>query len=169
MNADPYVTDDSSERLDRQGSDDLVERIRAHWSERGFGLWAVEVPGVAPFVGFVGLADAAFTSSLTPSVELDWRLAHEFWGVGYATDCARAALAFAFEQLRLVEVVCLPASTRLCSRYVMEKVGMHQSSSEDFDDPSLPDGHPLQRHVLYRLSGVEWARRPPVPDHQTTH
>ena len=33
----------------------LVDHIRKHFSEHGFGLWAIEVPGVAPFIGFAGL------------------------------------------------------------------------------------------------------------------
>jgi RimJ/RimL family protein N-acetyltransferase len=161
LNADPYVMDDFPARLDRQGSDELVRRLRAHWVEFGFGLWAVEVPGVAPFVGFAGLAEPGFTAPFRPCVEVGWRLAHEFWGQGYATEGARAGLAFAFERLRLDEVISFAASTNLRSLRVMEKLGMRHSSSDDFDHPNFPEGHPLQRQVLYRLSRREWATHQP--------
>jgi ribosomal-protein-alanine N-acetyltransferase len=36
------------------------------------------------------------------------------------------------------------------SRAVMERIGMTRSADDDFDNPNLPEGHPLRRHVLYR-------------------
>jgi RimJ/RimL family protein N-acetyltransferase len=95
--------------LDRAESDAIVVRIRAHFDRRGFGLWAVEAPGVAPFLGFVGLADATFEAPFTPCVEVGWRLARAYWGRGYATEAARAALRFGFEQAGLDEVVSFTA------------------------------------------------------------
>jgi len=140
--------------LSRQASDALAARIAAQWDERGFGLWAVEVPGVAPFAGFVGLSIPSFEAPFAPCVEIGWRLAAPFWGRGYASEAARAALAFGFENLRLAEIVSFTTPDNLRSRRVMEKIGMLRDPADDFDHPALPAGHPLRRHVLYRIAGA---------------
>jgi ribosomal-protein-alanine N-acetyltransferase len=61
-------------------------------------------------------------------------------------------LAFGFEQLRVAEIVSFTVPGNLRSRQVMERMGMTYNPSDDFDHPSLPEGHPLRRHVLYRLT-----------------
>src|SRR6266511_5411335 len=88
----------------REESDAFADRIVARMEQQGFGLWAVEVPGVAPFIGFIGLnpADAALGR---PVLEVGWRLAAEHWGRGYATEGGRASLSQAFDVLGKDEVV----------------------------------------------------------------
>jgi ribosomal-protein-alanine N-acetyltransferase len=152
LNADPEVMEHFPKLLDRAESDAAVARIRAHFDRRGFGLWAVEAPGVAPFVGFVGLADATFEAPFTPCVEVGWRLARAHWGRGYATEAARAALRFGFEQVGLDEILSFTAEGNARSRAVMERLGMERSPDDDFDHPALPPGHRLRRHVLYRIA-----------------
>ena len=117
---------------------------------RGFGRWAIEVPGIAGFIGFVGLSVPNFQAAFTPCVEIGWRLAYDHWGHGYATEAARAALDFGFGELALHEIVSFTVPANLRSRGVMERIGMTRSPADDFDHPSLPVGHPLSRHVLYR-------------------
>jgi RimJ/RimL family protein N-acetyltransferase len=150
LNADPRVVEHMPRALTRAESDALAERITAHFAEHGFGLWAVEAPGVASFVGFVGLARPAFAAHFTPCVEVGWRLAAEHWGRGYATEGARAALEFGRDDAGLTEVVSYTVPANLRSRRVMEKLGMTHDPRDDFEHPSLPEGHPLRRHVLYR-------------------
>ncbi|WP_394841951.1 GNAT family N-acetyltransferase [Pendulispora brunnea] len=154
MNADPRVVEYLSTALSRTDSDALVARIGQHWDEHGFGLWAIEVPGEAPFIGFTGLARPRFHAHFTPCVEIGWRLAAEHWGRGYATEAARAALRVGFEVLGLPEIVSFTAVGNARSRRVMEKLGMRHEPRDDFDHPSLPEGHRLRRHVLYRLSAT---------------
>jgi RimJ/RimL family protein N-acetyltransferase len=112
------------------------------------------VPGIAPFIGFAGLAVPRFTAAFTPCVEIGWRLAVEHWGKGYATEAARLALAYGFETAGLAEIVSFTTVANLRSRAVMERLGMHRDPADDFDHPSLPDGHPLRRHVLYRIGST---------------
>jgi len=106
---------------------------------------------VAPFAGFVGLAWVRFESRFTPSVEIGWRLAYEHWGRGYATEAAGTALAFGFERLGLDEIVSFTVPGNARSRRLMERIGMVRDPGGDFEYPGLPAGHPLRRHVLYRV------------------
>ena len=156
LNADQRATQYLLHRLSRAQSDALVARICAHFERVGFGLWAVEAPGVAPFVGAVGLVVPGFSAAFTPCVEIGWRLAPVFCGRGFASDAARAALAFGFETAGLDEILSftVPANTR--SQAVMQRIGMTRSPAEDFDHPLVPTGHALLRHVLYRLSKQAW-------------
>ena len=140
--------------LTREQSDALADRARAHLEEHGWGLWAVELRGERCFAGFVGLSRPSFDAHFTPAVEVGWRLAREHWGRGYATEAARAAVAFGFDTLDLDEVVSFTAAINLPSRRVMERLGMTHDPRDDFDHPRVADG-PLRRHVLYRV-------RPPL-------
>jgi ribosomal-protein-alanine N-acetyltransferase len=151
MNADPRVMEFFPKLLTREESDAAADRIEAHFQQHGFGLWAVEIPDVAAFAGFVGLATPRFEAAFTPCVEIGWRLAAEHWGRGYATEGARAALEFGFGKLGLTEILSFTAVDNVRSRRVMEKIGMTHCPADDFDHPLLPAGHPLSRHVLYRI------------------
>jgi RimJ/RimL family protein N-acetyltransferase len=159
MNANARVMQFFASPLSRDDSDAMIDRIEEHFARRGFGLWAVEVPSVAPFVGFAGLsvlADPPFNAPCSPCVEIGWRLAFEHWGHGYATEAARLALGYAFGTLALPEVVSFTSVVNLRSRAVMERLGMRRDPADDFDHPRLPDGHPLRRHVLHRLGSSSY-------------
>ena len=156
LNADPVVTEFLPAPITRSDSDALADRIEVGFEQNGFGLWAVEVPGVSPFVGFVGLSRAAFDAHFTPAVEVGWRLAAEHWGKGYATEGGYAALAFGFEVLGLDEVVSFTVAGNNRSRAVMERLGLSRDPSDDFDHPVLAPGGPLPAHVLYRVRREEW-------------
>jgi RimJ/RimL family protein N-acetyltransferase len=151
LNADDRVAAFLPGTLTREQSDATAARIREHFARRGFGFWAVEAPGVAPFLGFVGLSVPSFEAPFTPCVEIGWRLAFEHWGRGFATEAARAAVRFGFDELGLDEIVSFTVPDNLRSRAVMERLGMRRSP-DDFAHPKLPDGHRLRRHVLYRLA-----------------
>jgi RimJ/RimL family protein N-acetyltransferase len=79
-------------------------------------------------------------------------LSAEYWGRGLATEAAAAVVRYAFESLALDALVSFTVPANLRSRRVMEKIGMTHNPADDFDHPNLPDGHPLRRHVLHRLS-----------------
>jgi RimJ/RimL family protein N-acetyltransferase len=152
LNADPKVMEHFPGTLTREASDTLADLISAHFVEHGFGLWAVEVVGVTPFAGFVGLSVPEFKTPFGPCVEVGWRLATDYWGYGYATEGARAALAFGFQGLGLSEIVSFTVPGNVRSRRVMERLGMTHDPARDFDHPGLPEAHPLRRHVLYHLA-----------------
>lgn len=158
LNADRNVMRFMRKTLDRAESDRMVADIRAHFGQHGWGPWAVEVPGVARFAGMVGLALLDDGVPFAPCVEVAWRFDPAFWGRGYATEGAEAALQFGFERLGLDEIVAmsLPANRR--SIAVMERLGMGRSAADDFERPGLP-GRPSRLHVLYRIDRNAWCRR----------
>jgi len=151
MNADPRVREFLPGCLTQEESNAAVGRIEEHFAQHGFGLWAVEVPGVTPFAGFVGLNVPRFETHFTPCVEVGWRLAANCWGHGYATEAAKAALNFGFSDLGRSEILSYTVVSNARSRRVMQKIGMTHDPAEDFEHPSLPVGHPLRPHVLYRI------------------
>jgi RimJ/RimL family protein N-acetyltransferase len=167
LNADPRVMEHFPGLMTREASDAFVDRITAGLEANGFGLWAVEVPSDAPFIGFVGLSVPSFEAHFTPAVEVGWRLAAESWGHGYATEAARASLAHGFGTVGLDEIVSFTVPANRRSRAVMERIGMRHDEPGDFEHPNLPESSPLRRHVLYRLGRDEWLSeqraRPPAP------
>lgn len=152
MNADARVMEHFPAPLSRAESDEQRVRIRSCVEEHGFGAWAVEIPERARFIGIVGLHVATFEAPFTPCVEVAWRLAAQHWNQGYATEAARASVAFGFEQLGLAEILAWTATDNRASRRVMEKIGMIHEPAGDFDHPGVPLGHRLRRHVLYRIA-----------------
>lgn len=152
LNADPRVMEHFPALLSRDESDAQAGRIRKHWDAHGFGIWAVEIVGGAPFVGFIGLQHVPFAAAFTPAVEVGWRLAHDAWGHGYATEGARAAIEHGFGPLGLREIVAMTLASNQRSRRVMEKLGMRRAHGEDFDHPRIPEGNALRRHILYRIA-----------------
>ncbi|MDO8793038.1 MAG: GNAT family N-acetyltransferase [Vicinamibacterales bacterium] len=159
LNADPRVMEHFPATLSREESDLMADRIEAKFNAQGFGLWAVELPGTAPFIGFIGLSVPSFETAFTPCVEVGWRLSCDHWSRGYATEGAAAALRHAFEVLKLPEIVAFTAPGNMKSRRVMEKIGMTRDPAEDFDHPLIPIGHPLRRHVLCRIGNPREVRQ----------
>jgi RimJ/RimL family protein N-acetyltransferase len=157
MNVDPRVMEHFPKPLDREASDAIGVRARDSLTQRGFGILAVEIPGVTSFAGAVGLSVPRFAAHFTPCVEVGWRLAHDYWGQGYATEAARATMADGFARLGLDEIVAMTAVGNTRSRHVMEKLGMTREPEDDFDHPMVPDGNPAKRHVLYRIRRERWS------------
>lgn len=151
MSADPAVMEFYPAVLSREEADAMVDRAESHIALHEFGPWACELRDTGEFIGYIGLVVPRFVSAFTPCVEIGWRLAAAHWGKGLATEGARAVARHAFQDLGMHELVSftVPANNR--SRRVMEKLGMRRDPAEDFDHPLLEEGHPLRRHVLYRL------------------
>ena len=149
QNADSTVMQFITGVLTREESDDYVERAKSHLAQHGFCKWAVEIPGAAPFIGAVGLTYVKFGAPFTPAVEVAWRLNRQYWGGGYATEAAQAAIADGFNRVGLPEIVSMTALPNAASMTVMDRLGMTRAF--EFDHPHHPEGDPLRRHVLYRL------------------
>jgi RimJ/RimL family protein N-acetyltransferase len=151
VNCDPRVMEFLPGPLSRHESDARADQIEAHFQQHGFGLWAVEIPGVTTFAGFVGLYVPRIVAPFSSCIGVGWRLGAAHWNRGYATEGARAALDFGFRWLQADEIVSYTVPHNVRSRRVMEKLGMTHSAKDDFDHPLLAEGHPLRWHVFYRL------------------
>lgn len=156
INADPKVMEFYPATLSRSESDALAEKIQRESELRGYGFWAIEVPGVADFIGYVGLNYWNLEASFAPCVDVGWRLGSAYWGYGYATEGARAALKYGFETLELAEIVAMATVENLRSHKVMQRLGMIHNPQEDFHHPKLSKDDPLSLRVLYRLSRTSW-------------
>jgi RimJ/RimL family protein N-acetyltransferase len=156
MNADARVMEFFPKLLTPVESDHMVDRIEGCFDRHGFGLFAAEGRDHGCFIGFIGLAIPNFVAPFTPCVEIGWRLAHEYWGQGLATEGAREVLRYAFESIGLSDLVSFTTEANLRSRRVMERLGMVRDDDADFDHPLLPEGHALRSHVLHRIDYERW-------------
>lgn len=156
MNCDPQVMEFFPRLLEREISDQLSKSLSEHIEKYGWGLWAASLKSTGEFIGFIGLQNVFHIPEIAPTVEIGWRLSTQHWGKGYATEGARAALQFGFQTLNLPEIVSFTTIPNIRSRHVMEKIGMHRNPHDDFDHPRVEEGHPLKRHVLYRLKKTDW-------------
>lgn len=156
LNADPRVMECFPLVKTLEQTREEFDLIRKGFEPNGWGFWAASLIEGDQFIGFIGLKNVGFTTSFTPAVEIAWRLAYEYWGHGYATEGAKAALEYGFESLNLNEIVSFSPTQNKRSANVMEKIGMTHYPEEDFDHPRLPKGHRLSRHVLYRIKRDEW-------------
>jgi RimJ/RimL family protein N-acetyltransferase len=156
MNADPEVMRHFPAPLDRAESDAIAARMIENLDRRGYGWWVAEVKETASFAGCIALSVPSFEAHFTPCVEIGWRLARAHWRRGYAVEGATAALRHGFTTVGLEEIVSFTTPANERSWQVMQRIGMHRDPADDFDHPSLPEGHRVRRHLLYRLTCSEW-------------
>lgn len=152
MTADPLTMRYFHVTRTRAQSDAWLDRTAAHFATHGYGLWAVEAPGVAELIGFVGLNTIPERVPVHAPVELVWTLGAPFWGHGYAPEAARAALADGFARFDFPEVVGYTTTMNAPSRRGMLKLGMRFDPMASFDHPAIPSGSVLRRHVVYRMA-----------------
>ncbi len=156
MCADPRVMEFLPEILDRAASDSKIDLHITDQRADGLCFWALEERASGQFAGYTGLRRVDFEAQFTPAVEIGWRLPTALWGLGLASEAARACLTFGFNTLGLAEIVAIAAPGNRRSRAVMERIGMTYDPADDFIHPTLPPDHRLQPTVLYRLTAKAW-------------
>jgi RimJ/RimL family protein N-acetyltransferase len=97
-----------------------LERQIANQEHYGFSLWPVELKLAGTVIGAAGLQHLADGEE----IEVGYRFLREHWGRGYATEAARAAIRFAFDEIGLDRLVAVTLPTNRASRRVMEKCGL---------------------------------------------
>ena len=115
------------------------------------------------FVGVVGLSRADLDAGIVSGVEISWRLAFDYWGHGYASEAADAAIRDGFERVGLQEIIGFTTPKNVRSRRIMDRLGMALSPGDTFDHPRVPEGDPRRRHVVCRLKVDEWRALRPTP------
>jgi RimJ/RimL family protein N-acetyltransferase len=156
MNADPEVRRYFPSIPTPEAAAAEATRIRAAIMQRGWGPWALEIPGEVPFAGFVGLILHNFQADFMPAVEIGWRLSRATWKHGYATEAAQAVVQYAFDHLDLPELVSMTVPDNTPSQAVMKRLGFTHDAADDFEHPRVEDGSKFKRHVLYRLTAARY-------------
>ncbi len=110
----------TGEPQSRERAEIRFNALIKHWNDHGFGLWAAIEQSSAEFIGFCGLQ---FLEK-TPEIEVGYRLARRFWGMGFATEAARASLRYGFEELGLDRIVAVVQPENIASCRVVEKIGL---------------------------------------------
>ena len=156
LNADPETMCFFPNVFSKEESNAFIDKTIGLIQEQGYGLFAVERKSDHQFLGFIGLAHPAYETHFTPCTEIGWRIDKEHWGNGYATEGAKAVLNFAFNQLKLEEIVSFTAVLNQPSINVMKRIGMKLDLNGEFNHPRVEVGHKLERHVLYRLKREDY-------------
>ena len=159
MNADPEVMAYFPKLLTPALSNTIANKCQKLIEEHGWGFWVVARKDGADksddFIGMVGLNNAHADMPFAPAVEIGWRLHKDYWGLGYATEAARAALDFAFTELALEDVVSFTAVINQRSQKLMQRLGM-TDTQDNFSHPMLDADHRLAEHVLYKITRQQW-------------
>ena len=165
LNADPAVMEHFPNRLNRPESDAFVDRMVDALHRNGYGLWALEVAQTGEFIGFTGLQPATFEAPLDltdykdeyreVAAFADFYLEHkrlEELTKQRHDECV-GGLQKVFDRNTegLTLVLSFTTAGNVRSQAVMRRLGMTHDPADDFDHPNLQPGHPMRRHVLYRL------------------
>lgn len=158
INQDAQVIEFLRGPLTQEEVEQFIAVANQRQENLGYTLWAVELKETHELIGFIGLNNLDFESHFAPAVEVGWRLGSQYWGHGYATEGAKVALAFAFNTLKLDEVVSFTVPMNQRSIRVMERIGLQRDFDGDFRHPKLALDHKLSSHVLYRLNRNNYLR-----------
>ncbi|HAT3869049.1 GNAT family N-acetyltransferase [Legionella pneumophila serogroup 2] len=151
INQDTKVLEFLPGSISKEQINDFMQYQNQQLETRGYMLWAVELQDTGELIGFTGLNYFDKPAHFSPAVEIGWRLGSQYWGFGYATEGALAALDYGFNHLGLNEIVAFTVPDNLRSRKVMERIGMTHDVDGSFAHPKLPTDHHLSKHVLYRI------------------
>ena len=151
MNADPMVMRYLGASLSRQQSDEAIANQSKLIDKGEPAFWAVERRQDNHFMGCIGVKRVTFEAHFTPCYEIGWRLDADYWGQGYATEGAKAALAAAFANWNMPSIYSFTVYDNIKSQSVMERIGMKRIMDGDFEHPNLAKDDPLSKHVLYNV------------------
>ena len=127
----------------REQTQEMLEKILSHWQQYNFGRWAVICSHNQQLIGHCGLEVLAGTSE----VEVNYLLDRTYWGKGLATEAAREALRYGFEELGCDRLVAIAKPENIASRRVMEKAGMQYEKDIEYYGVSW---------VYYKLKRDQW-------------
>jgi RimJ/RimL family protein N-acetyltransferase len=120
LHEDPEVMRYAGGTWDRGRSSRHLAFLVGHWQLWGSGMWEVEHKETGAFVGKIGFSEPEGW----PGCELAWYLARRYWGFGYATEGARAALDYGFTTLKRDRIISQIEPGNLASIRVAERLSM---------------------------------------------
>jgi RimJ/RimL family protein N-acetyltransferase len=134
----------------RDETDAMIDRMQRILDANGFTFWAIERRVDGAFLGFCGLKPGAEETPIEGEIEIGWRLAHEYWGQGYAREAAQASLDWGWAHLDAPGIAAITSVDNVRSWGLMERLGMVRAPADDFDHPKAIER--LRRHVTYRIA-----------------
>jgi len=149
LTADEEVMEYFPKTLSMQEAIEFVGRAKKHFHDNGFTYYATEVLATKEFIGMIGLALQEYTTDFTPAIDIGWRLKKNAWGKGYATEGAKRCIDYAFNELKIDEIISVCTINNKKSEKVMQKIGMIKKGT--FNHPELIDYPALEKHFWYEI------------------
>lgn len=147
LNQDEKVMEFFPSTQDEAKTHGFIGRMQAHQAEYGYCYFAADRLDTGAFIGFIGLCRQSYLTDPAAFTDIGWRLKQAAWGKGFATEGAKACLAFAFEEMNLDKVYSVCSLINVKSENVMQKIGMHKEM--EFKHPVLGDYPELEDCSLY--------------------
>jgi RimJ/RimL family protein N-acetyltransferase len=129
----------------RVEAETMFERLLERGRTRPYAMWAVSELNSEALIGWCGLQDLPGSDE----VEIGWILDARYWGRGYATEAARAVLAYGFERVPLETIVAVAMPQNVKSTNVMRRLGMRDCGLATFYGKTL---------AYFRLTAAEFER-----------
>ncbi len=150
LQSDPEVMRFLGGTAERNDAWRSMAALVGHWTLRGYGRWAVERKSDGAFVGSVGNIDPEGW----PGLEVGWTLAKPYWGKGYATEAANAAIRFGFLTQKADRLISCIDSDNVASQEVAKRLGESRGESG-----SLRIGGKNYPVDIWSISREEWRKR----------
>ncbi len=122
-----------------------------HWQLRGYGTWAVERREDGAFIGRVGMINP----DGWPGLEIGWTLGKPYWGAGYATEAAAAAMRYAFLTQPVDKLISCIDPDNVASQAVARRVGESKGPRTELKIGTR--AYPID---IWSITRVEWSRAP---------
>jgi ribosomal-protein-alanine N-acetyltransferase len=152
---DPVTMQFYPSAYDKQGTLDWIERNLRRFEEDGSGLRAVVLKSSGEMIGDCGPVWQEVEGKR--ELEVGYHIRRDHWRRGYATEAARAAMAYAFETFPVECLISLIRPENLSSRRVAEKNGL--SIDREIEWKGI-------RHFVYATSRDEFSHRTSHHSHQ---
>lgn len=124
--ADPPAREHVGGPLSRREAWRRFLSMAGTWVVQGHGWWMLDTPEHG-FVGSVGV----FRRETGPELEIGWNVLRPFWGRGYASEAAKAALDYALNELQGARVIAIVAPANARSHAVAERIGMRREGEKE--------------------------------------
>ena len=132
----------------------FIKRMQIQYKESGYCYFAVERLDTHECIGFIGLSYQTYDAEFTPCVDIGWRLDEAFWFNGYATEGAKACLRYAFNVLKLEEIIAVCPKVNIPSEKVMKNIGMKKAF--EFNHKALSNYPELECCVCYKINILDY-------------